>query len=95
VIVWICAGQFERFCGSTGPEQQTPLVVTFAGAQHAPLAVGIPDAQHCGPGGSLIGMMMMLTHWLLLGPLGACPAGQQMPVEVTLLARQQAPPTIT
>jgi hypothetical protein len=84
-----------RFFGSTGPEQHTPLVVTLAGGQHLPLAVGIPEAQHCGPGGSLIGMITIFSHWLLFGPLGVSPAGQQTPVEVTLLERQQAPPTGT
>jgi hypothetical protein len=31
-------------------------------------------------------------HWLLFGPLGTCPLGQQAPVEVTWLARQHALP---
>jgi hypothetical protein len=83
--------QSLRFFGSTGPEQQTPLVVTFAGAQHLPLAVGIPDMQHCGP----IGTRTIFSHWLLFGPLGASPARQQTPVDVTLLARQQALPIAT
>ena len=61
--------QSLRFFGSTGPEQQTPLVVTFAGGQHLPLAVGIPDMQHCGP----IGTRTIFSHWLLFGPLGASP----------------------
>jgi len=71
-----------RLFGSTGPGQHSPLVVTFAGGQHFPLAVGMPDAQHCGPGGVLIGMMTIFSHWLLFGPLGACPTGQQTPAEV-------------
>ncbi|MBV8439233.1 MAG: hypothetical protein JO312_01490 [Hyphomicrobiales bacterium] len=75
--------------GSTGSAQQTPVVVTFAGAQQAPLAVGMrPEAQQSGP----IGIRKIGLHSLLLGPLGICPAGQQTPVEVTLPARQQAPP---
>jgi hypothetical protein len=80
-----------RLFGSTGPGQHSPLVVTFAGGQHLPLAVGMPDAQHCGP----IGMRTILSHWLLFGPLGACPAGQQIPVEVSLLARQHELPVET
>jgi hypothetical protein len=50
--------QLCRCCGSTGSEQQTPLVVTLAGGQHLPLAVGMPDAQQRGP----IGMMMIFSH---------------------------------
>ena len=67
-----------------------PVVVTFPGAQHAPLAVGMrPEAQQSGP----IGIWTIGMHSLLLGPLGAWPTGQHIPVEVTLLARQQDPPT--
>jgi hypothetical protein len=77
--------------GSTGCEQQTPVVVTLAGAQHAPLAVGMwPAAQQRWP----IGMRRIGTHAFLDGNPGACPGGQQTPVEVTLLARQHEPPAL-
>ncbi len=79
----------------TGPEQQTPLVVTFAGGQHLPFAVGMrPDPQtHCGPLGTI--MIMDGLHWLLFGPLGICPLGQHAPVEVSWPARQHALPIDT
>jgi hypothetical protein len=74
--------------------QQTPFDVTFAAAQHAPLRAGTwPAEQHCGF--VLIGMSTIELHWLLFGPLGACPLGQQMPVDVIWLARQQEPPVST
>ncbi len=85
--------QALRLLGSTGPGQHSPLVVTLAGGQHLPLAVGTPDAQHCGPGGILIGMRT--RHWLLFGPVGDCPAGQQTPVDVIWLARQHELPVET
>jgi hypothetical protein len=70
--------------GSTGWEQQIPVVVTFAGEQQAPLAVGMrPEAQQSGP----IGMCRIGAHASLFGPLGASPAAQQTPFEVVLLAR--------
>ena len=89
LTTWICAGHAPRLDGSTGAEQQIPVVVTLAGAQQAPLAVGMrPEAQQSGP----IGTWKIGPHSLLFGPLGVCPVGQQTPVEVILLARQQAPP---
>lgn len=86
-------GQMLRLVGSTGWSQQTPFDVTFAGAQHGgPPTVGIcPGAQQSGRGG--IGLHGVQS--LLFGPLGAWPAGQQTPVDVTWPARQQAPPTGT
>src|SRR5271165_2836887 len=88
----VCAGHAARLDGLTGCEQQTPVVVTLAGAQHAPLDVGMrPEAQQSGP----IGMRRIGRHSFLLALLGACPAGQQTPVEVTLLARQHVPPVCT
>jgi hypothetical protein len=84
-------GHSDRSAALTGPEQQIPVVVTFAGAQHAPLPVGIrPEAQQSGP----IGTWKIGWHAFWSGP-GASPAGQQTPVEVTLLARQQEPPAWT
>ena len=85
-------GILVRLFGSTGPGQQAPLDVTFAGGQHAPLPVGMrPAVQQRGP----IGTRMIRLHWLLFGPPGAWPAGQQTPVEVILLARQQELPVDT
>ena len=84
-------GHSDRSAVVIGLEQHTPLVVTFAGEQQAPLAVGMrPDAQHSGP----TGMWKIGWHVFLSGP-GASPVGQQTPVEVTLLVRQQAPPART
>jgi len=85
-------GHSDRSAEVIGLEQHTPAVVTFAGEQHAPLAVGMrPEAQQSGPTGTWkIGL-----HAFLLGPLGASPAGQQTPVEVTLPARQHEPPAGT
>jgi hypothetical protein len=81
-------GHSDRSAEAIGLEQHTPLVVTFAGEQQAPLAVGIrPDAQHSGPTGT----WKIGSHVFWSGA-GASPAGQQTPVEVTLLARQQEPP---
>jgi hypothetical protein len=77
---------------STGVVQHSPLLVTLAGAQHGPFAVGMsPAAQQDGPG--LMGIRT--THRLLLAPPGAWPAGQHWPVEVAWLARQQTPPAST
>jgi hypothetical protein len=45
--------------------------------------------------GGTTGGITIFAHWLLFGPLGACPAGQQTPVEVTWPARQQELPTGT
>ncbi|MGC1559522.1 MAG: hypothetical protein WA820_06715 [Bradyrhizobium sp.] len=83
----ISFSQLSRCAGSTGPAQQTPPVVTCEATQHWPPTVGIlPGAQHIG---GVIGGMTIFSHWLLFGPLGICPTGQQMPVEVAWLARQQ------
>ena len=91
-MTWVDAGHsdrsaaVDRLASSIGQ-----LVVTFAGEQHAPLAVGIrPEAQQSGP----TGMWKIGSHVFWSGP-GASPAGQQAPVEVTLLARQQEPPAGT
>jgi hypothetical protein len=68
-----------RFFGSTGPAQHSPLDVTLAIGQQAPLPAGIaPATQHCDPGG----VLAIGAHALLLAPLGAWPRGQQTPVEV-------------
>jgi hypothetical protein len=83
-------GQAARLDGSTGPEQQTPLVVTLAGAQHLPLAVGIKPDPHMQNGPT--GIRTRCLHWLLFGPLGTCPLGQHTPVDVTWPARQHALP---
>jgi hypothetical protein len=81
-----------RFLGSTGPEQHSPLDVTFAIGQQAPSPAGIlPETQHCGP----CGMLTFGEHSLLLGPLGASPRRQQTPVEVIWLPRQQDLPLDT
>jgi hypothetical protein len=86
------AAHCARFFGSTGPGQHTPLVVTFPGLQQAPLPVGTrPDAQQLGP----IGILMIGRHCALLAPPGVCPLGQQTPVEVIWLARQQDLPVDT
>jgi hypothetical protein len=79
-----------RSFGLTGCEQQTPVVVTFAAAQHdVGPAVGIwPAAQH-SDGGTWTGINVV--HWLLPGPPGDWPAGQHVPVEVIWPARQQPP----
>jgi hypothetical protein len=73
-------GQLARLDGSTAPEQHSPFDVTFAAAQHLPLAVGICPLPHVqlGPGG----MWMMIRHWLLFGPAGAWPFGQHIPGDV-------------
>jgi hypothetical protein len=85
-------GHSDRSAALTSCAQHWPAVVAFAGEQHAPLAVGMrPEAQHKGP----IGTWKIGPHALLLAPLGALPAGQHTPVEVTLLARQQEPPAGT
>jgi hypothetical protein len=90
-MLWIRAGHAARLDGSSGCEQQTPVVVTFAGAQQTPLAVGMrPAAQQRLP----IGMCRIGTHASLWGP-GAWPGGQQTPFEVTLLERQHEPPAWT
>jgi hypothetical protein len=74
--------------------QQMPVDVTFAAGQHAPFRAGIwPAEQHCGL--ALIGMSTIELHWLLFGPLGACPLGQQIPFDVIWRARQQEPPVST
>ena len=81
-------GHSDRSAEVIGLEQHSPVVVTFAGEQQAPLAVGMrPEAQHSGP----IGTWKIGWHAFWSGP-GASPAGQQTPVEVTWLARQQEPP---
>jgi hypothetical protein len=86
----ISFSQLPRCAGSTGPAQHTPPVVTWLATQHWPPTVGIfPCAQHIG---GTTGGMTIFSHWLFFGPLGACPAGQQMPVEVTALVRQQELP---
>ena len=90
-MISIGFGHSDRSAALTGCEQHWPAVVTFAGEQHAPLLVGMrPEAQHKGP----IGTWKIGWHAFLSGP-GASPAGQQTPVEVTLLARQQEPPAGT
>ena len=86
------AGQTLRFAASTGVGQHSPLLVTLAGAQQGPLAMGMsPAPQQEGPGL----MVIRITHWLLLGPPGPWPAGQHWPVVVAWLARQQTPPATT
>jgi len=68
-------------------------VVTCEATQHWPPTVGIfPAAQQIG---GVTGGTTIFSHRLLFGPLGACPVGQQMPVEVIWLARQQELPTGT
>jgi hypothetical protein len=91
-MIWVDFGHSDRSAVVIGLEQHTPLVVTFAGEQQAPLAVGIrPEAQHNGP----IGTWKIGLHASLLASLGASPPGQQTPVEVTMPARQQEPPAAT
>ena len=91
-MIWVGFGHSDRSAALTGPAQHMPVVVTSAGEQHAPLAVGMrPEAQHKGP----IGTWKIGLQAFLLGPLGASPAGQQTPVEVTMLARQHVPPAGT
>ena len=78
--------------GLTAPAQHAPLDVTLAIGQQAPLPAGmLPEMQHCGPGG----MLAIGAHALLSAPLGASPRGQQRPVEVVWLARQQDLPLDT
>lgn len=90
-MIWVDAGHSDRSAALTGCKQHWPVVVTFAGEQHAPLAVGMrPEAQQSGPTGT----WKIGSHVFWSGP-GASPAGQQAPVEVTLLARQQEPPAGT
>jgi hypothetical protein len=65
-----------------------PLDVRLAGAQQVRFAVGTrPEAQQNFGGRRTIGL-----HWPLLRPLGICPVGQQVPVEVIWLVRQQVVP---
>jgi hypothetical protein len=90
-MTWVDAGHSDRSAVLTGCKQHWQVVVTFAGEQHAPLAVGMrPEAQQSGPTGT----WKIGSHVFWSGP-GAWPAGQQTPVEVTLLARQQEPPAGT
>lgn len=87
ILVWpaaqvdsFCIGQCVRFFGSTGPEQQMPFDVKLAGLQQLPSRAGMrpPVQEHCFPGG----VWTIGKQRSLCGPLGFCPAGQQMPVEV-------------
>ena len=84
----ISAGQSLRFLGidRTGTADAARRDI----CRRATLAAGGRNAraQHCGP----IGTRTIGLHSLLFGPPGACPAGQQTPVEVILLARQQEVP---
>jgi hypothetical protein len=87
VFFSVCAGHCRRSFGSTGAGQHSPLVVTFAGTQHWPWAVGTkPAAQHCGCSGS----QWKGSHFVP-SELGVSPIGQHCPVEVAWLFRQQAP----
>jgi hypothetical protein len=92
-MLCIRAGHESGLVGSTAVAQHTPVVVTLAGAQHLPLIpTGMrPLAQHCPPP-MWIGGIIITEHWALFGPLGTCPLGQHVPVEVIWLARQHEPP---
>jgi hypothetical protein len=93
-MTWVFGGHFERSEVVIATGQQMPVDVTLAAAQHDPFRAGIwPAEQHCGF--VLIGMITIGWHWLLFGPLGACPLGQQMPVDVIWLATQHEPPAGT
>lgn len=86
------AGQCERSAAFTGSGQHSPPLVTFAAAQHLPPPVGMsPGPQQRGP----IGIRMGGLHCVLFGPLGTCPLGQHIPVEVIWLAKQQEFPAGT
>jgi hypothetical protein len=52
-------GHWARFFGSTGPEQQAPLLAMLAAGQHEPFPAGTrPVAQQRGP----IGMWIAGKH---------------------------------
>ena len=83
--IWIWAGQLVRLFGSGGSPagQQTPVVVRRLGSQQLPSEAGVfPAGQHI-PGGAGGTGTLFGWHWLLLGPPGDCPLGQQIPVDVT------------